>query len=140
MFFPDSISFAWRVDKFRDRTEPVGYKLSTIAFASGSPVAASDSLTAAVDIMANADNSKCPDQCFRPVGLALDSKDRVFMSSDATGEIYVLAKTVASATTTSATATGTRASPTATKKSTGVKLKALASTWVHLAWAVVALL
>ena len=140
MFFPDSISFAWRVDKFRDRTEPVGYKLSTIAFASGSPVAASDSLTAAVDIMANADNSKCPDQCFRPVGLALDSKDRVFMSSDATGEIYVLAKTVASATTTSATTSGTGASPTATKKSAGVRLKALASMSVHLAWAVVALL
>ncbi len=145
MFFPDRVSFAWRVDKFRDRTEPVGYKLSTIAFASGSPVAASDSLTAAVDIMANADTSKCPDQCFRPVGLALDSKDRVFMSSDATGEIYVLAKTVASATTTGATTTsattsGTGASPTATKKSAGVKLKAVASTWVHLAWAVVALL
>jgi glucose/arabinose dehydrogenase len=124
----------------RDRSDPVGYKLSTVAFAAGSPVAASDSMTAAVDIMANADNSKCPDQCFRPVGLALDSKDRVFMSSDATGEIYVLAKTVASATTTSATTTGTGASPTATKKSAGVRLKALASMSVHLAWAVVALL
>jgi hypothetical protein len=90
--------------------------------------------------MANADNSKCPDQCFRPVGLALDSKDRVFMSSDATGEIYVLAKIVASATTTSASTTGTGASPTATKKSAGVRLKALASMSVHLAWAVVALL
>jgi hypothetical protein len=90
--------------------------------------------------MANADTSKCPNQCFRPVGLALDSKDRVFMSSDATGEIYVLAKTVASATTTSATTTGTGSSPTATKKSAGVKLKALGSTWAHLAWAAVALL
>ncbi|KAE9377177.1 glucose sorbosone dehydrogenase [Stipitochalara longipes BDJ] len=111
-----------------DRTDPVGYKLSTIAFASGSPVAASDSLTAAVDIMANADNSKCPDQCFRPVGLALDSKDRVFMSSDATGEIYVLAKTGASATMTSG-----GASPTPTKKSAGVRLDILGWTWGLLA-------
>ena len=85
--------------------------------------------------MANADNSKCPDQCFRPVGLAIDSKDRVFMSSDSTGEIYVLAKTGASATTTS-----TGASPTATKKSSGVRLEALASTWGLVACAVVALL
>jgi hypothetical protein len=85
--------------------------------------------------MTNADNSKCPDLCFRPVGLALDSKGRVFMSSDSTGEIYVLAKTGASPTT-----TVTGASPTATKKSAAVKLKTLASTWGLAAWAVVALL
>ena len=121
-----------------DRTDPVGYKLSTIAFASGSPVAASDSLTAITDIMTNADNSKCPESCFRPVGLALDSKDRVFMSSDSTGEIYVLAKMAASATT--STSAGA-ASPTASKKpSTGVKLEAVASTWALVAWAIVALI
>jgi hypothetical protein len=92
-------------------------------------------MTAAVDIMANADNSNCPDQCFRPVGLALDSKDRVFMSSDSTGEIYVLAKTGASATTTSG-----GANPTPTKKSAGARSKALASTWGFVAFAVVAFL
>jgi hypothetical protein len=96
-------------------------------------VAASDSVTAAVDIMANADNSNCPDQCFRPVGLALDSKNRVFMSSDSTGEIYVLAKTGASATTTSG-----GASPTPTKKSAGVRLKALTCLWGLIGFAVVA--
>ncbi|PMD55638.1 soluble quino protein glucose dehydrogenase, partial [Hyaloscypha bicolor E] len=89
---PFQTSYLSSTDEFRDRSDPVGYKLSTVAFAAGSPVAASDSITAAVDIMANADNSNCPDQCFRPVGLALDSKDRVFMSSGSTGEIYVLAK------------------------------------------------
>lgn len=61
-----------------------------VAFSQGSPVAASDNKTAAVDIMTNADNSECPDGCFRPVGLALDSKGRLFMSSDATGEIYMV--------------------------------------------------
>lgn len=34
--------------------------------------------------------SKCPDDCFRPVGLAWDSKGRLWFSSDSTGEIYVL--------------------------------------------------
>jgi len=123
-----------RANKFRDRSDPVGYKLSTVAFASGSPVAAADSQTAAVDIMANADNSKCPDQCFRPVGLALDSKDRVFMSSDATGEIYVLVKTGASATTTSG------ASPTPTKKSAGVRLETLVWAWCLVAFTAVVFL
>lgn len=45
--------------------------------------------------MWNADNSNCPGKCFRPVGLALDSgaqggKNRLFMTSDATGEIFVV--------------------------------------------------
>jgi hypothetical protein len=99
----------------RDRTSPVGYKLSTIAFSSGSPVASSDSLTSTADIFANADNKNCPDECFRPVGLALDSQERIFMSSDSTGEIWVLVRTAASATSTSTgTATGTSASSTPT--------------------------
>jgi hypothetical protein len=76
----------------RDRTNPIGYKLSVVEFENGSPVAPSNSSTALIDIMANADNSKCPDSCFRPVGLAWDSKGRLFMSSDATGEIYVIVR------------------------------------------------
>lgn len=38
----------------------------------------------------NADNAKCPKGCFRPVGLAVDGPDRVFMTSDATGEVFVV--------------------------------------------------
>ncbi|KKY35861.1 putative glucose sorbosone dehydrogenase [Diaporthe ampelina] len=33
--------------------------------------------------------------CFRPVGVAIDAKGRVFMSSDTTGEIYVLQRPAA---------------------------------------------
>ncbi|WPG99692.1 Hypothetical protein R9X50_00251100 [Acrodontium crateriforme] len=73
-----------------NRDEPVGYKVSVISFANGEPVEPSDSQTAAIDILANEDNSKCPDHCFRPVCLAFDSKGRLFMSSDATGEIYAI--------------------------------------------------
>ncbi|KAB5583127.1 hypothetical protein GE09DRAFT_291680 [Coniochaeta sp. 2T2.1] len=75
-----------------NRDEPVGYKLSVVSFdaASGEPVEAADSEQAAADILSNADNGKCPGKCFRPAGIAIDGRGRVFMSSDATGEIYVL--------------------------------------------------
>ena len=73
-----------------DRTNPTGYKLSSIKFANGSPVAPSDSTTSLADVLSNANNSACPDQCFRPVGVALDKQGRLFMSSDDSGEIYVL--------------------------------------------------
>jgi hypothetical protein len=42
--------------------------------------------------VSNVDTSKCPDACFRPVGLAWDNKGRLFMSSDATGEVYVITR------------------------------------------------
>ncbi len=50
--------------------------------------------------MTNPDMSKCPDKCFRPVGLAWDSAGRLWMSSDTTGEIYVLQKSSGTPTTT----------------------------------------
>ena len=73
-----------------DRTDPAGYKVSVVEFANGEPVQPSNSTTGAIDIVSNQDNSKCPDGCFRPVGLAWDSQGRLFMSSDSTGEIYVI--------------------------------------------------
>lgn len=63
-----------------------------VAFENGEPVAASDNTTAALDIFANVDNDACPDNCFRPAGLAFDTQGRLFMTSDATGEIYVIAR------------------------------------------------
>jgi len=97
-----------------------------LQFENGAPVAAADSNTAITDIFYNADNSKCPDGCFRPVGLELDSQDRMFVSSDTTGEIYILVKTKADATTPSTTSAGLNSpsstsspSPTNTKKSEG---------------------
>lgn len=76
----------------RDRTDPVGYKLSVIPFRNGEPVAAPDNNTAAIDIFMNKDTSVCPQQCVRPVGIAFDSRGRLFVSSDATGEIYVIVR------------------------------------------------
>ncbi|KAK4915484.1 hypothetical protein LTR66_017082, partial [Elasticomyces elasticus] len=85
-----------------DRQVPVGYKLSVVQFSSsGQPTAASTSTTAATDIISNMDNSACPNNCFRPVGLAFDSRGRIFMSSDASGEIYLITRTTANPVTSS---------------------------------------
>ena len=85
-----------------NRDTPIGYKLSLVEFnGKGEPVDASSSTTAARDIMSNANVSACASDgnpCFRPVGLAWDSKGRLFMSSDATGEIYVITRTDGNAT------------------------------------------
>ncbi|EQB50938.1 glucose sorbosone dehydrogenase [Colletotrichum gloeosporioides Cg-14] len=84
-----------------NRPEPVGYALTVVDFAKGDPVASSDSTDALKNIMYNKDLSACPDQCFRPVGLAWDSKNRLFMTSDSTGEIYILQQNDTSPTSTS---------------------------------------
>jgi sugar lactone lactonase YvrE len=74
---------------------PDGYLLFSIDFSAstGMPVAPSDSTTAIIPIMSNVDNTKCPNGCFRPVGLAFDSKGSLFMTSDSTGEVYVITRT-----------------------------------------------
>src|SRR5690606_5774211 len=64
----------------------------TVAFANGQPKEANNSQSAAIEIMANPDLSQCQTACFRPVGLAFDTAGHLWMSSDATGEIYVIRK------------------------------------------------
>ena len=67
-----------------------GYRLSKVDFANGEPVSGSDDAEAEVPLMWNADNSRCPSGCFRPTGLTFDKSGRLFMTSDSTGELYVL--------------------------------------------------
>ncbi|KAH8808606.1 hypothetical protein F5884DRAFT_377928 [Xylogone sp. PMI_703] len=76
-----------------DRNSPIGYQVSSVAFSNGSPVAAASSTNVSTPVFSNADNTKCPGQCFRPVGLAFDAQDRLFVSSDTTGEVYMLVHT-----------------------------------------------
>ncbi|KAI4193806.1 MAG: hypothetical protein LQ350_008132 [Teloschistes chrysophthalmus] len=84
-----------------DRNGSVGYKVSKVDFAHGSPLKTpAQSKSALTDIMSNVDVSKCGQivpyvwnkDCFRPAGLAFDKKGRLFMSSDETGEIWVITK------------------------------------------------
>lgn len=93
MKFNDNGSAAWvTFHGSWDRIDPIGYKLSVVEFSNGSPIESANSSTAVIDIVSNLDLSKCPNNCFRPVGLAWDSKGRLFMSSDTTGEIYVVVR------------------------------------------------
>jgi glucose/arabinose dehydrogenase len=100
-----------------DRTDPVGYKVSVIEFANGEPVAPATSKTALTDIFTNVDLSVCPNNCFRPVGMAFDGQGRLFVSSDATGEIYMITSEKAPSATSSSS--GAASSATATGTSTG---------------------
>ena len=103
----------------RDRSDPVGYKLSVLSFQDGEPVAAPANNTALSDVFWNVDNSVCPQNCFRPVGIAFDGQGRLFVSSDATGEIYVVAKDSSEG-----TVTGTTTSPSPSPTS-GASIKQL---------------
>ena len=109
---------------FRDRTEPSGYKVSLISFANGEPVAPANSNTSYTDIFANADNSACPGNCFRPVGLAFDSQGRMFVSSDASGEIYVV---VRDETANSTTGSGSSGSSSGSKPKSGAQRQGVLS-------------
>ncbi|KAL1895488.1 hypothetical protein Sste5346_005296 [Sporothrix stenoceras] len=96
-----------------------GYAVGSIAFdnTTGLPTSASSSSSAdfLTNILSNKNISKCPGNCFRPVGLAWDAAGRLYVSSDTTGEIYVLSRSSSSASTgTLVTTTASVASPTAT--------------------------
>lgn len=73
-----------------NREPAVGYEISYTDFENGQPAASSRSNNATTPIIYNEDISNCPDDCFRPVGLAWDPQGRLWFSSDKTGEIFVL--------------------------------------------------
>ena len=76
-----------------NRDTPVGYKLSKISFdkGTGMPVAKVTDKQNYEDIMWNNNLMKCDNnECFRPVGVVVDRKGRVWLGSDATGEVFVL--------------------------------------------------
>ena len=77
-----------------NRDPPVGYKLTVVDFQeNGQPVEPLTSKTAAMDVLWNEDLSQCPENCFRPVGMAIDEQGRIFLSSDASGEVYLVSRT-----------------------------------------------
>jgi glucose/arabinose dehydrogenase len=94
-----------------DTSSPTGYRVSVLAFnnQTGEPVAEASSTTALTDIISNKNVTECPGKCFRPVGLAWDAAGRLWMSSDTTGELYVLKKTSSTPTSSapSSTSSGT---------------------------------
>ncbi|KAG7133076.1 hypothetical protein HYQ46_009368 [Verticillium longisporum] len=72
------------------------------------PHTSADSLT---HIVRMTDLSTCPENCFRPVGLAWESQGRLYVTSDSTGEIFILERQSG---TPSSTESGTLVQPTET--------------------------
>ncbi|KAL2119698.1 hypothetical protein VTJ04DRAFT_6659 [Mycothermus thermophilus] len=81
-----------------NRDQPAGYSLSYLDFdtTTAQPTAPANSLDAVRNILSAPDVSICArwgggPACLRPVGLAWDaSGERLFVSSDATGEVWVV--------------------------------------------------
>ncbi|KAK4200939.1 soluble quino protein glucose/sorbosone dehydrogenase [Triangularia verruculosa] len=73
-----------------NRNPADGYRVMRVDFRNGDPVADVSSTTAQIPVMENSNVGGCPNNCFRPVGLAFDAKGRLFVSSDTSGEIYVI--------------------------------------------------
>ena len=105
--------------------DPVGYKLSLVDFTdAGEPVDQATSKTAATDIFGNEDDSICPGDCLRPVAMALDNQGRIFLSSDSTGEIYLVTRDSAATGTPAGSNNGsTSSSPSASTTSTSASTK-----------------
>ena len=74
-----------------DRSPADGFRVMKVEFGKdGQPVQPLSSKSAAITVMENPNTGSCPRGCFRPVGLEFDSKKRLFVSSDSTGEIFVI--------------------------------------------------
>lgn len=80
-----------------DREPPAGYKLVAVPFTRDSksgaytPAAPSNSKEGYIDIFYPPDEGNCSSTtCARPVGLVFDAAGRLYMSSDTTGEVFML--------------------------------------------------
>lgn len=108
--------------------DPVGYKLSVVDFTEqGEPVDSETSTTAAKDVFFNEDISACSNtaNCFRPVGVAIDGQGRIFVSSDSSGEIYMVKRVAGQSP--SPTASGAPAGSTGSATSSGAGSSSTAS-------------
>ncbi|TQV98752.1 hypothetical protein V2A60_007545 [Cordyceps javanica] len=76
-----------------NRQPPNGYRLSRVSFANGNPVKRAQEADAEEMLLWNSNNADCRRNCFRPVGLLLDKQSRLFMTSDATGELFLVTGT-----------------------------------------------
>jgi len=116
-----------------NRDVPDGYLLFMIEFANGMPTSPANSTSAVIPILSNQDISKCPNGCFRPVGLAWDSKGRLFMTSDSTGEIYVITRSDGSGVNSTNPATTVSTSPSASPTKSDATAAASTNSWISIA-------
>ncbi|KAI1302705.1 soluble quino protein glucose dehydrogenase [Xylaria venustula] len=81
-----------------DREPPTGYKVVAVPFAQGpggayAPTAAPWSTRGSIDVFYPPDESMCSlSTCIRPVGLAFDARMRLYVTSDTSGEVFLLSQ------------------------------------------------
>ncbi|KAI1819796.1 soluble quino protein glucose dehydrogenase [Xylaria intraflava] len=81
-----------------DRQPPTGYKVVAVPFAQGpdgsyAPTAASWSNRGSIDVFYPPNEAQCSSStCIRPVGLAFDAFGRLYVTSDASGEVFLLSQ------------------------------------------------
>ncbi|KAI0508837.1 soluble quino protein glucose dehydrogenase [Xylaria bambusicola] len=81
-----------------NRDMPTGYKVVAVPFAQGpdgayAPTAASWSVRGSIDVFYPPDETACSSEtCVRPVGLAFDGAGRLYVTSDASGEVFLLSQ------------------------------------------------
>ncbi|KAI0416509.1 soluble quino protein glucose dehydrogenase [Xylaria grammica] len=81
-----------------NRQPPTGYKVIAVPFAQGpdgsyAPTAASWSTRGSIDVFYPPDETQCSSStCIRPVGLAFDAAGRLYVTSDASGEVFFLSQ------------------------------------------------
>ncbi|KAI0908283.1 soluble quino protein glucose dehydrogenase [Ustulina deusta] len=81
-----------------NRQPPTGYKVVAVPFAQGrdgsyAPTAASWSTRGSIDVFYPSDETGCSSTtCIRPVGLVFDAAGRLYVTSDASGEVFLLSQ------------------------------------------------
>ncbi|CAZ81334.1 unnamed protein product [Tuber melanosporum] len=73
-----------------DRETPIGYMVSVVEFKGGEPKEPRNSNNSITNILWNSNITGCPQKCFRPVGIAFDRMGRTWVTSDSTGEIFII--------------------------------------------------
>jgi len=79
-----------------DRQPPTGYKVVAVPFGQGpdgsyAPTAAPWSTRGSIDVFYPPDETKCSSStCIRPAGLVFDDAGRLYVTSDASGELFML--------------------------------------------------
>ncbi|KAI3319470.1 soluble quino protein glucose dehydrogenase [Xylariaceae sp. AK1471] len=79
-----------------DRQPPTGYKVVAVPFVRGpggsyAPTAASWNTRGSIDLFYPPDETQCSSStCIRPVGLVFDAAGRLYVTSDASGEVFLL--------------------------------------------------
>ncbi|KAI0348128.1 hypothetical protein BDW22DRAFT_1350278 [Trametopsis cervina] len=93
---PRSLPHVWSGDAFVsfhgsfNRVPPTGYGVVRVPFANSRPIASRFSNSGYSFLVQATNLNTCPGTCIRPVGLVFSSDGRLFVTSDSSGELFVV--------------------------------------------------